>query len=98
MGESQVTFHGATTPAKLYQPHFIVSAQLVDGKLEVVRRYPSNLMLGNGQLTPDRIVKEVYASYLHGHPAEIELVEEITGEHVREKLVPEQFIWPEPKP
>ena len=46
----------------IFQPHTILSAHLTgDGeRLNIVRKYPSNMVYGNGQPVPDRVEKEVY--------------------------------------
>lgn len=91
--EPSVIFSGDLVQSSyLYQTHEIVSASLVGGKIEVVRRYPSNVVLGNGERTPDRIVKEIYVAKGDG---QIHLEKTIDGKHERARVIPEKFRFPE---
>ena len=53
----------------------IESVELVDGKLEVVRRIKSNVMLTSNRPKPDRVWKEIFG-VVNG---EIRLVDSIEG-------------------
>lgn len=59
--------------------HEIVSVEVVDGKLEVVRKYPSNQMLLCDPPRPasDTVVKEIYGIV----DGKIEIIKEIAGSH-----------------
>lgn len=79
------TFHvGAST---FHVAHDVISANLVNGNIEIVRRYPSNMCYGNGTQAPDRIVKEIYGSV----DGKVQLVQTITGKHTPGHFVKETF-------
>jgi hypothetical protein len=67
----------------------IISATLVDGRLEIVKRYPSNEMYACNppQPVPDRIEKEIYSAV----DGQIVLAETIPGTHIPGYSVPETF-------
>lgn len=77
--------------SRLVQKHDVVSASLVDGRLEIVRRYRSNMTYGNGWPVPDRVVKEIYGV---GTGGKIELIESIEGRHIPRRFVDETFEFP----
>lgn len=76
--------------ATIYKPNTIVSVELKSGRLEVIRRYPSNMAYCSGVACPDHIVKEVYGCT---DGISVELIETKEGIHVPKKVVEEQFIF-----
>jgi hypothetical protein len=70
----------------IFQPHTILSAHLTgDGdRLNIVRKYPSNMAYGNGQHVPDRVEKEVYG-----------VVDGKTGKHTPAYMVKETVTFDE---
>ncbi len=74
----------------LMNDHTIISAQLNEhGDLEVVRRYPSNMMFAcyPPRPAPDRIVKEIYKAI----DGMIVLHDTIEGRHTPAHTVGEQI-------
>lgn len=73
------------------EPHQVISAGLVEGQLEVVRRYPSNSMFACDppRKAPDTIEKDVYGIV----DGKIQLIEIISGQHVPAHSVAEQFTF-----
>jgi hypothetical protein len=74
-------------------PHTIVSVTLTDsGQIEVVRRYPSNLMYmcNPPKPAPDRVTKEIYAVV----DGKIAMVKEIGGIHTPATHIPETITFP----
>jgi len=69
----------------------IESVQLVEGKLEVVVREPSNtvLMSNPPKLAPDKIYKEIYGV----SDGKIVLEKTILGKHTPARVVEEAFIF-----
>lgn len=69
----------------------IVSAQLTNGKLEIIKRFPSRVVLDTSppQYPPDDLIKEIYAAV----GDRIVLVEKVKG-YVRPPS-PESFCWDE---
>jgi len=66
----------------------LVSANLEDGKLIIVRRYPSSSMFACDppRPVPDQVVKEIYAAQEDGT---IALEETIEGTHTPGRNVPD---------
>lgn len=62
-----------------------------NGTLEVVRSYPSNACLGNGEMLPDTVVKETY----HSVAGKIVLQGTKRGKHIPRQVLPERFDFPE---
>jgi hypothetical protein len=77
----------------IFQPHTILSAHLTgDGeRLNIVRKYPSNMTYGNGQPVPDRVEKEVYGVV----DGKIVLIETKTGKHTPAYMVKETVTFDE---
>jgi hypothetical protein len=69
----------------------IISVTLVNGKLEVIRKIPSNLMYGNGLSTPDSVFKDIYG--VKGD--EIVLEQTIQGKHTPPQNIPEKIEFDE---
>jgi hypothetical protein len=78
---------------EIYLEHTIVSVELIDGKLEVVKRFPSNLAYASNplRLVPDQVVKEVYESV----EGEIKLTRSIAGQVNPQKIIPESIEFPQ---
>lgn len=68
----------------------VVSVALVDGKLEVITRTPSNMAYCNGTPCPDSIKKQTYAAV----DGKIVLESTIDGKHVPARFVPESIEFP----
>jgi hypothetical protein len=67
----------------------IHSVNLVDGKLEVIRRIPTNMIPNNG----DKLEKYVYSAYLDGSGIYLETV--VNGRVKSATLIPETFEFDE---
>ncbi len=71
----------------------IVSVDLVDGKLVVVRQYPSNMMYMSipPKPFPDEVVKQTYG--VEG--GSVVLLDTVTGHHEPAYTVDEKITFPE---
>lgn len=78
--------------AFIQRPHRIVDAyhNQIDGTIVIVRQYPSNMVLGNGEPVPDRVEKETYG-VVGGKIALIQIQE---GKHKPAYMVPESVEFP----
>lgn len=77
---------------RIFEPHKIVRAHIcANGKLEIVRQYPSNMALGNGTPCPDRVVKEIYGVV----DGRIVLTDTVEGNHIPARLEPERIEFDE---
>lgn len=85
----RVTLLSEWVPGVVYRPHTVVSAQLVNGLLEIVRRYPSNMSYANGERIPDSLEKEIYVC----KDGMIVLDCIIKGNVVPEQRIPEKFVF-----
>lgn len=65
------------------------SILLIDGKLEVIKRTPSNSIMGDHTAFPDRVTKEIFAA-VNG---EIKLVETKEGTHSPAKFIEESVTF-----
>lgn len=65
----------------------IIRLDLVDGKIEVIRRIKSNSVYGNGTPVPDGIYKDIYGV----KDGELFLLETIKGKHIPTKVIHESF-------
>ena len=68
----------------------ITSANLVDGKLEVIRRIPSNMVLCNGFSVADTVFKDIYVV----EDGKIVLDKTVKGVVTPEKSTPEVIEFP----
>lgn len=65
----------------------ILSVKLVDGKLEVITRTPSDISYTNGKPLPDFISKDIYEA----EDGNIVLLESIKGKHTPAYTVAEKI-------
>lgn len=63
----------------------IISADLVDNSIEIIRRYPSNMCYASGKPIPDKVIKEIYTVV----DGKIALTNEITGKLKPSYVVPD---------
>ena len=78
----------------VYTPHAIKSVTpMPDGTLEIVRRYPGNMMFYSypPRQAPDRIVKEVYGA----KDGKVVLLRTVEGKHFPAEQVPERIEFSE---
>jgi hypothetical protein len=76
---------------RMHGAHKVISAEVKDDKVVIVRQYESNITYGNGKAAPDRVVKEVY-SIVDG---KIVLEKEVAGTHTPAHYVQETIEFPE---
>lgn len=69
----------------------LVSADLIDGKLHVVKRTPSNITYCNGGSPPDSITKYIYAA----SNGVVVLERTVEGTVVPPSVTPEKIEWPD---
>lgn len=69
----------------------IISVILVNGTLEVVKRYQSNMTYCSSSPVPDRVVKEIYGC----KDGVVDLLEIKEGQHYPKKIIDEQFVFDE---
>lgn len=79
--------NGDAMSSFLYIKHDIISANLIDGQMEIVKRFPSNSCYCNGNPCPDTIVKEIYGVV----DGKIELIKTIQGIHTPSHVIKETF-------
>lgn len=72
--------------------HRVISADIVNGKFEVVRKYPSHMAFCSGDPVPDLVEKETYIVGVNG---QIELESVIQGFHKPAHTVPEKIEFKE---
>ena len=69
----------------------LISFLLINGTIEVTYRFASNMVLGNGDPVPDKLVKKIYVA----NNDSIVLERQITGRVIPSRYVPEEFIFDE---
>ncbi len=65
----------------------VMSAELINGKIEIVRREQSKLAYASGEPVPDNVTKETYECV----EGEIKLVTTKVGKIFPAKLIPERL-------
>lgn len=76
---------------KLHTSHKIVMSRVTEDFVEIIRQYPSNARQSNGDLFPDRVVKEIYVV----RDGKIVLDREVEGTHKPAYQVRESILFPE---
>ncbi len=76
-----------------YGEHIIIKVELINGKIEVIRKYASNMMLAcmPPKPAPDLVEKEIFGAV----DGEVKLIRTIQGTHTPATVVAEKITFEE---